>query len=172
MVNLQLVDTFDGGHFVVERNDYISDEGVYSELYACLFGTSSPEWWGDTAFGVQSERIASRTENALKTHNSNSDSDINLIMKAIKDDLDRLTNKNPEIVIQRTAIIVYGRRGIEILIEVGGNSETFNFIYQKTQQSLDNISYKIYCDTGEVVTADNNVITADSNTVSASGGLI
>ena len=43
---------------IINWNDYILDEGIYSELYAALFSTSSPDWWGDSAFSVQSEKIA------------------------------------------------------------------------------------------------------------------
>jgi len=144
MGNIQLIDSFEGGYFVFARNDYPIDSGIYSELYVNLFGTSSSEWWGDGAFGVQSEKIASRTENALKTHNSNSESDINLIKKAINDDLLRFTNKNPDIEVEDLAIALYSNKAIEILIKLTGNSDTFNFIYQKTKESLENISYKIY----------------------------
>jgi hypothetical protein len=174
MTNLQLIDTLDGGHFVFKRNDYILDEGIYSELYACLFGTLSSEWWGDTAFNIQTEKIASRTENALKTHNSNSIEDINLIQKAVIDDLLRFTNKNPNIQVKNSAVAVYKNSAIEILIELIGNSRTFNFIYQKTKESLDNISYKIYCNnkSATIVTADSNAVTADSNVVTADGGRI
>lgn len=144
MHNLQLKDSFEGGYFVFQRNDYIIDEGIYSELYVCLFATSSSDWWGDGAFEVQSENIASRTENALRTHNSNSESDINLIKKAVNDDLKRFTNKNVDIEVENVAIVVYENKAIEILIELTGSSDTFNFIYQKTKESLENISYTLY----------------------------
>jgi len=170
MVNLQLIDTLEGGYFVFSRNDYILDEGIYSELYACLFGTASSEWWGDTAFNVQSEKIASRTENALKNHNSNSDSDVNLIKKAIIDDLARFTNKNNEIQVENLAILIYSNKAIEILIELTGNSDTFNFIYNKTSESLDNITYKAYsCKKPDTtnITADTLLISADSTLFTA-----
>ena len=144
MFNLQLIDSFEGGYFVFSRNDYPIDQGIYSELYACLFGTSSSEWWGDNAFNVQSETIASRTEKALKTHNSNSESDINLIKKAVNDDLLRFTTKNPEIEVEEVTIIIYSNNALEIQIKLTGNSETFNFIWQKTKESLNNLTYKIF----------------------------
>ncbi len=144
MVNLQLIDSLSGGSFEFQRNDYILDEGIYSELYAALFGTSSSDWWGDSAFSVQSEKVASRTENALKTHNSNTDGDISLIRKAVIDDLERFTTKNPKITVQDIAILIYVNGAIRIMIELTGNTDAFNFIYQKTKESLDNIAYKIY----------------------------
>ena len=144
MVNLQLIDSLSGGSFEFQRNDYILDEGIYSELYVALFGTSSSDWWGDSAFSVQSEKVASRTENALKTHNSNTDSDVSLIRKAVIDDLERFTTKNPEIEVEQIAILIYANNAIRIMIELTGNTDAFNFIYQKTKESLDNIAYKIY----------------------------
>ncbi len=143
MNNLQLIDSLDGGYFVFTRNDYILDEGIYSELYCTLFSTSVPEWWGDNAFNIKTEKVASRTENALKTHNTNTDSDINLIKKAVLDDLDRFINKNNEIQIINAALVLYSNDAIEILIELSGYSDTFNFIYAKTKESLENISYTI-----------------------------
>lgn len=144
MVNLQLLDSLSGGYFVFQRNDYILDEGIYTELYCALFGTSSPDWLLDSAFETQSEKIASRTENALKTHNTNTDTDISLIKKAVLDDLERFTTKNKKILIEDVAILLYSNNAIRIVIELTGNTEAFNFIYSKTKQSLDNISYKIY----------------------------
>lgn len=143
MNNLQMIDTLDGGYFVFARNDYPLDEGIYTELYCCLFGTKS-DWWGDTAFNVQSEKITSRTQNALKIHNSNLDSDVNLIKKAVYDDLERFTTKNPEVEIEDVAILVYSNNAIRIIIEITGNTDAFNFIYQKTKESLENITYKAY----------------------------
>ncbi|MDA3953118.1 MAG: hypothetical protein PF485_05695 [Bacteroidales bacterium] len=144
MHNLQLIDTLDGGYFVFKRSDYIIDEGIYSELYACFFGTSSPDWWADSAFSVQSEKVASRTENALRTHNSNSISDINLIKKAVSDDLDRFTSKNPKIEVKNASIVAYSNNAIMIMVELTGNTDAFNFIYTKTKESLDNIKYIMY----------------------------
>jgi len=143
MNNLQLIDSLDGGYFVFTRNDYILDEGIYSELYCTLFSTSVPEWWGDNAFGIQTPKVSSRTENALKTHNTNTDSDINLIKKAVLDDLDRFITKNNEIQVINAALALYSNNAIEILIELSGYSDTFNFIYGKTKESLENISYTI-----------------------------
>jgi hypothetical protein len=143
MVNLQLIDSFEGGYLALQRNNYPQDRGVYSELYACLFGTSSSKWWGDGAFNVESENVTSRTENALKTHNSNSQADINLIKKAVEDDLLRFTTKNPEIQVQNISLAIYNNKAIEIIIELSGNSDTFNFIWQKTKESLENITPKI-----------------------------
>ena len=144
MVNLQLIDSLSGGSFEFQRNDYILDEGIYSELYAAISSTNSSDWWGDSAFSVQSEKIASRTENALKTHNSNTESNVSLIRKAVIDDLEKFTTKNPEIEVKQIAILIYANGAIRIMIELTGNTDAFNFIYQKTKESLDNISYKIY----------------------------
>ena len=143
MVNLQLVDTLDGGYFVFKRNDYPLDEGIYTELYCTFFATKS-NWWADDAFEVQSEKVSSRTQKALTTHNSNSENDISLIKKAVSDDLERFKNKNPENEIKNAAIVVYANKAIQILVEITGNSEAFNFIFQKTKQSLDNIKYALY----------------------------
>lgn len=170
MHNIQLVDTFDGGHFVVSRNDYIIDEGIYSSLYACLFATATSKWWGDSSFGIQSEKIASRTENALKTNKSNSISDVNLIKKAVIDDLLRFTNKNKEIQVENIAILIYSNKAIEILIELTGNSETFSYIYNKTSQSLDNLTYKAFSckkPPSSNITADTLLISADSTLFTA-----
>lgn len=143
MTNLQLIDTLDGGYFVFKRNDYPLDKGIYTELYCAFFATKT-NWWADTAFNVQSEKISSRTENALKTHNSNSESDIALIKKAVSDDLERFKNNNPEIEVVNAAIAVYANKTIQILVEISGNSEAFNFIYAKTSESLENIKYIMY----------------------------
>lgn len=170
MVNLQLIDTLDGGYFVFSRNDYILDEGIYSELYACLFATSTPEWWADTAFNTMASKIASRTENALKTNNSNTKEDANLIIKAIIDDLIRFTKKNTEVLVQKIALILYSNKAIEILIELTGYSDAFNFVYNKTSESLDNITYKAYTCKKPItdnITADTLLISADSTMFTA-----
>ena len=143
MTNLQLVDTLDGGHFVFRRNDYPLDEGIYTELYCAFFATKN-NWWADKAFDVQSHSLNSRTEKALKTSNFNNDASLTLIKKAVTDDLDRFKIKNPEIEIQRVALVVYGAKALMILVEITGNSQTFDFIYKKTAESLENIKYEIY----------------------------
>ena len=142
MTNLQLLDSLSGGSFVFKRNDYIIDEGIYSEMYACLFGTLSSGWCLDSAFDVQTEKVTSKTENTLKNYNSSGD--INLIKKAVKDDLERFTNKNPDVQIKSSAVAVYSNNAIEIIIELSGFSDSFNFIYAKTSESLKNIKYEIY----------------------------
>lgn len=145
MTNLQLIDTQQGGTLVFDRNDYPLDEGLYSELY-CTFFASKSNWLFDDAFGVQSESVSSRTEKALTTHNSNSEIDINLIKKAVSDDLERFKNKNPEVEIEGVGVGVYANKAIIIVVEITGNSEAFNFIYNKTEQSLDNIKLINYYD--------------------------
>jgi len=144
MKNLKLVDTLDGGYFVFARNDYILDDGIYSELYCALFSTKSASWLGDKAFGINDVKVASRTENALSTYNSNTPTNISLIKKAVKDDTDRFMQKNPNVIIKDIAIIVFSRGAIEIKIEIEGNNDAYNFIYAKTKESLENIPYKVY----------------------------
>lgn len=140
MVNLQLIDSLSGGYFVFKRNDYILDEGIYTELYCAMFSTTSSSWWADSAFGVQSEKIVSRTENALKTYNTNnSESNLNLLKKAIENDLDRFTNKNPKIKIESVTIIQKSNKELEIVIKLTGYTNSFNFIFKKTSNSLDNL---------------------------------
>ena len=139
MKNLQLVDSLDGGYFLFYRKDYPIDEGLYSELYCTLFSTLSSNWWGDGAFNINTYSIASKTQNALKTHNSNTEADINLIKKAIKDDLERFKIKNPDVEIEKISILAYVNKALEIKIEISGNSDSFNFIYSKTEESLEKI---------------------------------
>ena len=140
MVNLQLRDSLSGGYFVFKRNDYILDEGIYTELYIAMFGTASSNWWADSAFEVQSEKVASRTENALKIYNTNiSESNLNLIKKAIEDDLSRFTNKNPAINIESVTLLSKESKELEISIKLTGYTDSFNFIFQKTSESLSNI---------------------------------
>ena len=175
MYNIQLVDTQEGGNFVFDRNDCPIDEGLYSEMYACMFGTSSPSWWGDRAFNAESTSVASRTENALKTNNSTRDEDLSLIYKAVIDDLTRLVNKNPVISIQNISLTVYGTKALEIIIKVTGKDETFNYIYNKTEKSLNTITGRTFCPDGGalpsgLIGAGSNVVGAGSNIVGASGG--
>jgi len=144
MKNLQLIDSFDGGSFVFSRNNYILDEGIYSELYCALFSTKSAGWLGDSAFNDNDFKIASKTENALTTYNSNTTENMNLLKKAIRSDCDRFTQKNPNIIVNDIALLVYSNNAIEIKIEIEGNNDSYNFIYSKTKQSLENISYKLY----------------------------
>jgi hypothetical protein len=147
MKNLQLLDTEDGGTLVFDRYDYQIDEGVYSELYAAMFSTKSSDWLGDGAFGIQDYTVSSKTQNFLTRYNSNSTESINLIKKAVEDDMNRVSQKNPNIIIKDIVLIVYQNSTLRILIEVEGNNDTYNFIYAKTAQSLENISkldYKTY----------------------------
>jgi hypothetical protein len=143
MFNLQLIDSLEGGYFSFERNNYSIDQGIYTEMYVALFGTSSAEWWGDGALGTTSFNISSETGIALKNNNSTQESDINLIKKAINNDLDRFTTKNNEIEIKGVEVAFWSKT-ILIIIELTGYNDSFNFIYQKTKESLDNASFKTY----------------------------
>ena len=56
------------------------------------------------------------------------------------------------------------------MIELTGNSDTFNFIYNKTSESLDNINFKAYTCKKPVstnITADTLLISADSTLFTA-----
>lgn len=141
--NLQLVDTLDGGTFVFARNDYPLDEGIYSELYCTLFTTKSATWLGDNAFGVNTPLVSSKTENAVLKYNSNTETNKNLIKKAIQDDLTRFTNKNPEIIIKSINLVFYKTGALRINIEISGNSKSYDFIVSKTEESLENIDYDL-----------------------------
>lgn len=144
MKNLQLLDSFDGGSFVYSRNNYILDEGVYSELYCAMFSSKSALWMGDGAFGINDVKVSSKTENALTIYNSNTPENIKSIKKAIKLDSDRFMLKNLNIIISDIAVIIYQNGALEIKIEVNGNNESYNFIYAKTEESLENLTYKLY----------------------------
>lgn len=141
MHNLQLIDSFDGGYLAFDRNDYPIDEGIYSELYACLFATSSAEWWGDNAFNTISQNVSSRTGISLKNNASINASSLSLIKKAVQDDLQRFTNKNKNIDVKEIAVAYQGS-SILIIVELGGYNDSFNFIYQKTEESLNRINWK------------------------------
>lgn len=147
MKNLQLLDTEDGGTLVFDRYDYQIDDGVYTELYCALFSTKSSNWLGDGAFGLQDYPVSSKTQNFLTQYNSNSIESINLIKKAVQDDINRLTSKNPDIIINDIEVYALSSSRLQISIDVQGNSDKYNFIYSKTKQSLENISklaYKTY----------------------------
>ena len=144
MINLQLVDSTEGGYFVYKRNDYLIDEGVYSELYCALFATNSAEWLGDGAFNVSTPLIASRTENALKNYASYTPENIALIKSAVQSDCDRFTEKNPNIIVSNIELRVYSGRILEIIITIDGNTETYNYIWSKTKLSLENIEFITY----------------------------
>lgn len=143
MVNVQLEDTLDGGSMVFYRNDYPLDEGIYSELYTCLFGTASAEWLLDGAFNVNSYNISARTGITLRKNGSTSQENINLIKKAVDDDLKRFTEKNKNIEI-KDVVIAYYSKTILIVIELTGYNDAFNFIYQKTKESLETAEFKTY----------------------------
>jgi len=142
MHNLQLIDSEDGGFFGFDRNDYPIDQGIYTELYCALFSTTT-QWWGDKSFGINTFNITSKTGVSLKNNNSTSQSNINLIKKAIKDDLDRFTGKNKNIEVSAIEV-AYWSKTILIIIELIGYNKPFNFIYQKTKESLENSNFKIY----------------------------
>lgn len=139
MTNLQIIDTVEGGHFVFKQNDYLLDEGVYSELYCALFATRSPEWLGDNAFGLDTVKVSSQTENAIYTYSSFTDANISLIEKAILNDLDRLTTKNIEIIIKELYLEVVNSKRLNIWIEIEGNSDAYQFIVDKTEVSFNNL---------------------------------
>lgn len=147
MKNLQLLDTEDGGTLVYDRYDYQLDEGIYSELYCAMFSTKSSNWLGDGAFDVQDYPVSSKTQNFLTKYNSNSTENINLIKKAVIDDMTRVTSKNPSILINNVELRVYSDSSLGVFINVGGNNDIYNFIYLKTKISLENLSklaYKSY----------------------------
>ena len=139
---LQLYDSVDGGYLAFERNDYPLDEGLYSEVYCALFSTSSPEWWGDAAFDNGSYTVSSKTENALKTYNSNDENSLNQVKRAVKDDMQRFQDKNTQVIVEGIFLLVYSDGSLGIKIQLGGNTEAFNYIYQKTEQSLENVPFK------------------------------
>jgi hypothetical protein len=139
MINLQLVDSLDGGYFVFQRNNYILDEGIYTELYAALFSMSTATWWADGAFNTNTYNVTSRTEITLKNLASTSTADLNLVKKAVEDDLKRFTDKNSNISVKDVLIIAYQNKAIRILIDLEGFNDSFDFIFSKTQQSLTNI---------------------------------
>jgi len=142
MVNLQIIDSVDGGYFAFDRNDYTIDNGIYTELYATLFGTNS-EFWGDSAFGIQISKITSRTGSALKNNASINQNSINQIKKAVNDDLKRFLQKNQNIVLKAVEVAHWSKT-ILIIIELGGYNTPFNFIYQATKESLENAKFKTY----------------------------
>lgn len=141
--NIQLKDTLNGGTFVFVRNDYPLDEGIYTELYCAFFTNKSAAWLGDTAFEVETPPVSSKTENAVKKYNTNTEVNKNLISKAVQDDLTRFTNKNPEILIKSVNLVFYKIGALRINVEIEGNSKSYDFIVSKTKQSLENVDYDI-----------------------------
>jgi hypothetical protein len=144
MVNLQLIDTLDGGSLVFQRKDYILDKGIYTELYCALFATRSATWLGDQAFDIDDYKIASRTENALGVYNSNTPDNIALIKSAVKADCERFMKKNANITVSEITLRAYVNNALEIMIKIEGINETYDFIVQKTEESLENIQYLDY----------------------------
>lgn len=146
MVNLQLIDTVEGGHFVFKQNDYLLDKGVYSELYCALFTTRTAEWLGDSAFDVESLSVSSKTENSIRNNSTFTDANIALIRKSIESDLERFTNKNKEIKISGLGVSAENRNRLNIEIAIDGFSDTYKFIYDKTATSLDNLENISSCE--------------------------
>ena len=143
MYNLQIKDSLDGGSFYFDRNDYQIDEGIYTELYATLFGTSSATWWADGAFGTIAPNVSSKTGITIENNASISQSNLNIIRKAVSDDLKRFTNKNTNIEVS-SVNIAYQKTSLLIIIELTGYNNAFNFLYQKTKESLDSTNWKTY----------------------------
>lgn len=143
MYNLQIKDSLDGGSFYFDRNDYQIDEGIYTELYATLFGTSSATWWSDGAFGTIAPNVSSKTGITIENNASISQSNLNIIRKAVNDDLKRFTNKNPNIEVG-SVNIAYQKTSLLIIIELTGYNNAFNFLYQKTKETLDSTNWKTY----------------------------
>lgn len=143
MINLQLIDSLDGGYFGFDRNDYPIDEGIYTELYCALFSTETPQWCLDVAFNVESYSISSSTGTALKNNSTINSTNLNIIKKAVLNDLSRFTNKNKSIVIKGVELATWSKT-LLIIIELTGYDEAFNFIYNKTGESLLNANFKKY----------------------------
>lgn len=141
--NLQLQDTFNGGSFVFVRNDYPLDKGIYTELYCTFFTTKSDKWLGDNAFDVESPVVSSKTENALSTFDTFTETNKSLITKAIQQDLERFTTKNPEIIIKNINLVFYKNGVLRINIIIEGDSQEYDFLVAKTQTSLDNIDFDL-----------------------------
>jgi hypothetical protein len=143
MVNIQLIDSDEGGYFAFERNDYPLDQGIYSELFAALFATESAEWLFDNAFESVDYKITSKTGIALKTNSSITATNLALIKKAVIDDTKRFSNKNPDIEVDNIEV-AYWSKTILIIIELKGFTDAFNFIYQKTKEVLENYNFKTF----------------------------
>lgn len=141
--NLQLQDTLNGGSFVFIRNDYPLDNGIYTELYCIFFTTKSDKWLGDDAFDVIAPVVSSKTENALSEFDTFTEVNKSLITKAIQQDLERFTTKNPEVLIKNVNLVFYKNGALRINIEIEGNSQEYDFLVAKTQVSLENIEYEI-----------------------------
>ena len=142
MVNVQLIDSDEGGYFAFDRNDYTLDQGIYSELFAALFATES-EWMFDNAFESADYKVTSKTGTALRVNNSITQTNLALIKKAVIDDMKRFTTKNPYIEVDNIEV-AYCSKTILIIIELKGFTDAFNFIYQKTKEVLENYTFKTF----------------------------
>lgn len=142
MVNVQLIDSDEGGYFAFDRNDYPLDQGVYSELFATLFATDS-EWIFDGAFETIDYKVTSKTGIALRVNNSITQTNLALIKKAVIDDMKRFTTKNPYIEVNNIEV-AYWSKTILIIIELKGYADAFNFFYQKTKEVLENFTFKTF----------------------------
>ncbi len=141
--NLQLQDTLNGGSFVFVRNDYPLDNGIYTELYCTFFTTKSDKWLGDNAFDIVAPIVSSKTENALSEFDTFTEANKSLITKAIQQDLERFTTKNPEVLIKNINLVFYKNGALRINVEIEGSSQEYDFLVAKTQVSLENIEYEI-----------------------------
>lgn len=134
MKNLQIESTIDGGQLVFKRYDFQIDEGIYSELYSCLFGSES-NWWFDDCFDTVSFNVTSRTEIAIKNMAGTSENDINLVKKAIKDDIERFKNKNQNIELKSIKVFATASKQLKIYISLEGFNDEFEFIYNQTEMA-------------------------------------
>jgi len=119
MLDLKLIETYDGGDFEILGSDLASTVGLEGMIYLALFG--GDDWWGNDLLLDQDESAPfnATTEKVMRSVALNSAGALK-IENAIKYDLAFLTKKIPGTDISVETEIVSQDR-VDIYIKINGN---------------------------------------------------
>lgn len=117
-----LIETGNGGDYVLKGNDLAMVTGIENMPYIAMFGGGDNDWWAnDLLYKNRPElQITSNTEQVLKQVVLNSNGRI-LIEQAVQKDLERIKKQYPDTDITIQVAITAPKR-LEILIDMDGQS--------------------------------------------------
>jgi phage gp46-like protein len=120
MIDIRIIQTGDGGDFVVKGNDLEAVNGIENMPYLAMFGGDADWWANGLLFAENPEvQIKSTVEKTLMNTALNSSGRI-AIENAVKKDLEFLQKSYGAVVTVAASITSNNR--IELLININGNN--------------------------------------------------